>query len=85
MTGLSAHLEDYLALRRGLGFRLERPGQILEGFVGYLEQAGAATVTSEHALAWATAPAGADPGLVAQEAGRGAPVRALPGPADPRD
>ena len=61
MTGLSAHLEDYLALRRGLGFRLERPGQILEGFVGYLEQAGAATVTSEHALAWATAPAGADP------------------------
>lgn len=61
MTGLSAHLEDYLALRRGLGFKLERPGQILEDFVGYLEQAGAATVTSEHALAWATAPAGADP------------------------
>jgi integrase len=61
MSGLRSHLEDYLALRRGLGFRLGRPGQILEGFVGYLEQAGAATVTTAHALAWATAPAGADP------------------------
>jgi integrase/recombinase XerD len=61
MSGLRSHLEDYLALRRGLGFRLGRPGQILEGFVAYLEQAGAATVTTERALAWATAPAGADP------------------------
>jgi integrase len=61
MSGLRSHLEDYLALRRSLGFRLGRPGQILEGFAGYLEQAGAATVTTAHALAWATGPAGADP------------------------
>jgi integrase/recombinase XerD len=61
MSGLRDHLADYLALRRGLGFKLERPGQLLAGFVGYLEQAGAATVTTGHALAWATAPAGADP------------------------
>jgi integrase len=61
MSALRGHLEDYLALRRGLGFKLGRPAQILEGFVGYLEQAGAATVTTAHALAWATAPAGADP------------------------
>jgi integrase len=61
MSGLHAHLEDYLELRRGLGFKLGRAGQILEGFAGYLEQAGAATVTTEHALAWATAPADADP------------------------
>lgn len=61
MSDLRKHLEDYLALRRSLGFKLGRPGQILEGFVGYLEQAGAATVTTAHALAWATAPAGADP------------------------
>jgi integrase/recombinase XerD len=61
MSGPRSHLEDYLALRRGLGFRLRRHGQMLEGFVSYLEQAGAATVTAEHALAWATAPAGADP------------------------
>jgi integrase len=61
MSVLRKHLEDYLALRRSLGFKLGRPGQMLEGFVGYLEQSGAATVTTGHALAWATAPAGADP------------------------
>jgi integrase/recombinase XerD len=61
MSALRGHLEDYLALRRGLGFSLGRPAQILAGFVGYLEQAGAVTVTTGHALAWATEPAGADP------------------------
>jgi integrase len=61
MSGLRSHLEDYLALRRSLGFKLGRPGQILAGLVSYLEHAGAATITTEHALAWATAPADADP------------------------
>lgn len=61
MSVLRSHLEDYLALRRSLGFKLGRPGQMLEGFVGCLEQAGAETVTTGHALAWATAPASADP------------------------
>jgi integrase len=61
VSALRGHLEDYLALRRSLGFKLGRPGQMLEGFVGYLEQEGAATVTTGHALAWATDPAGADP------------------------
>jgi len=61
MSVLRKHLGDYLALRRSLGFKLGRPGQMLDGFVGYLEQAGAETVTTGHALAWATGPAGADP------------------------
>jgi integrase/recombinase XerD len=61
MSGLGTHLEDYLALRRSLGYKLARPGQMLPGFVSYLEAAGAAAITIEHALAWATAPAGADP------------------------
>ena len=61
MSDLGRHLEDYLALRRSLGFRLGRTGRHLESFAGYLEEAGAATVTTAHALAWATAPAGADP------------------------
>jgi integrase/recombinase XerD len=61
MSAVRSHLEDYLALRRSLGFRLRRPGQMLEELVGYLEQAGAQTVTTGHALAWATAPASADP------------------------
>ncbi len=61
MSGLREHLEDYLALRRGLGYKLGRPGQMLPGFVSYLEGAGAATITAGHALAWATGPACADP------------------------
>jgi integrase/recombinase XerD len=61
MSVLREHLRDYLELRRGLGFKLARPGQLLAGLAGYLEEAGAATITIEHALAWATAPAGADP------------------------
>jgi len=61
MTGLRGALDDYLAVRRALGFKLERPGQLLADFTGYLEAAGAPSVTTELALAWATAPAGADP------------------------
>ncbi|MBO0816267.1 MAG: tyrosine-type recombinase/integrase [Actinobacteria bacterium] len=61
MSALRRHLEDYLALRRSLGFKLGRAGLHLESFVGWLEQAGAQTVTVENALAWATAPADADP------------------------
>jgi integrase/recombinase XerD len=61
MSALREHLADYLALRRSLGYKLARVGQMLPGFVSYLEAAGAATVTTGHALAWATAPGGADP------------------------
>ena len=61
MSGLRDALGDYLSLRRSLGFKLERPGQLLEDFTGYLDAAGAPTVTTELALAWATAPADADP------------------------
>jgi integrase/recombinase XerD len=61
MSGLRAHLADYLTLRRGLGYKLERPGQLLASFVSCLEEAGVATATTGHALAWATAPADADP------------------------
>jgi integrase/recombinase XerD len=61
MTGLADAAEDYLALRRSLGFKLERPGQLLADFAGYLDACGATTVTTELALAWATRPAGADP------------------------
>jgi integrase/recombinase XerD len=61
MSVLRSHLDDYLELRRSLGFGLGRTGQILAGLVTYLDEADAATVTAEHALAFATAPAGADP------------------------
>ena len=61
MTALRDHLDGYLALRRSLGYKLSRPGQMLRGFVSYLEAAGAPAITTAHALAWATEPATADP------------------------
>jgi hypothetical protein len=35
MSGLHAHLDDYLRLRRALGFKLERHGQILPQLVAF--------------------------------------------------
>ena len=61
MTDLRSAVDDYLRIRRGLGFQLERAGRLLPDFVGYLEQADAEHLTSELALAWAMSPAGAHP------------------------
>jgi hypothetical protein len=54
-------LDDYLALRRALGFRLATAGRLLGQFVSWLEARGASTITTADALAWATLPAGASP------------------------
>jgi integrase len=43
-------------VRRALGSKLESHGRLLADFVAYLEAAGAATVTTELALAWAKLP-----------------------------
>lgn len=51
-------VDDYLTIRRSLGYRLERHGRLLPDFADHLDQAGAATITVEHALAWATSPEG---------------------------
>lgn len=61
MSALRDVAEDYLRMRRALGYKLEIQGLLLNGFVSYLDEIGAVTVTIENAVAWATAPAGADP------------------------
>jgi integrase/recombinase XerD len=53
VSGLRTAAGDYLTVRRRLGFKLERAGRLLPDFVTYLERAGATTITSELALAWA--------------------------------
>jgi integrase len=59
MSGtLRRSVADYLAVRRALGYKLARPEKLLAQFAGYLDQAGTATVTAEHALAWAVLPGG---------------------------
>lgn len=61
MTSLSDMVEDYLAVRRSLGFKLSGYGRLLGDFVAYLDAAGATTVTAEAAMAWAVQPKHATP------------------------
>ena len=56
MSQLRNAVDDYLRIRRALGFKLERAGHLLPQFVAYLERAGAETITTELALAWAKQP-----------------------------
>jgi integrase/recombinase XerD len=44
----------------GLGYKLDRAEKLLGQFVSFLEQAGAATVTVDAAVAWATQPSNGD-------------------------
>jgi integrase len=61
MSELRQHLTDYLELRRGLGFKLERDGRLLPEFVDFTEAEGLDHVTTDAALAWATRPSQAHP------------------------
>lgn len=61
MTDLFAEVDSYLAMRRGLGFKLVDAGSLLPDFVGYLHHHGSEQVSTELALAWATQPVNAHP------------------------
>ena len=50
---MRTHLEDYLRLRRALGFKLIQPGHVLPQFVTWLEGTGAETITIDAAITWA--------------------------------
>jgi integrase/recombinase XerD len=58
---LRTRVEEYLTLRRSLGFKLRRDGLILAQFVDYCKAAGISTITTEVALAWAKLPGGDSP------------------------
>ena len=61
MSALRGHVDDYLRVRRSLGFKLQRHGRLLPQLVAYLQAAGERTVTSELAIAWARLPVDAHP------------------------
>jgi integrase len=61
MSALSSALKDYLALRRSLGFKLERAEKLLGQFVSHCEAAGSDVVTMQLALTWAMLPKSASP------------------------
>lgn len=58
MSALHQACDDYLALRRALGFKLKRHGRLPPDLVAHLHAAGETTVTIRLALEWATQPAG---------------------------
>ena len=61
MNALEQHLEEYLRVRRSLGYKLERHGHTLPDLIVYLQQHGSSTITSELAIAWARSTTGACP------------------------
>ena len=61
MSALDAHVQDYLRLRRALGFKLKPEGRLLPQLAAYLDAAGASTLTSDLAIAWARLPVGVQP------------------------
>src|SRR6266446_3607439 len=56
MKTLRQALEDYLALRHAMGFKLSEARTLLPQFVACLEQRGHTFITTEGAVEWATQP-----------------------------
>lgn len=57
MTELTQRVEDYLSMRRALGYKLTHQARLLRNFAVYVEDHNPADgVTIEVALAWATLP-----------------------------
>jgi len=61
MNSLRKAVEDYLAMRRSLGFKLRDMGYNLHHFVSFLEQQGSSVITTELALRWAQLPQNVQP------------------------
>jgi len=56
MNDLHAALDEYLSVRRTLGFKLRDEGTALPKFLSFLEKNGALYITTGLALQWATQP-----------------------------
>lgn len=69
MSALREALQDYLALRRGLGTQMRGPDSRLRRFVEFLDSQGADVITTEVALRWATASPAATSATWAQRLG----------------
>jgi integrase len=61
MTSLLKAVDDYLTLRRRLGYKLKDPGTYLHDFVSFLERQEVSRITTDLALRWAMQPAEAQP------------------------
>lgn len=66
MNTLQEAVQDYLALRRSLGFKLRDAGKGLLDFVAFMEQQRASYITHRLALAWAQQTSTAPPSIWAR-------------------
>ena len=66
MKPLTKAINDYLALRRSLGFKLRDAGVGLMNFASFMEQQEAQSITTRLALDWAQQPRDAQPAHWAQ-------------------
>jgi integrase/recombinase XerD len=66
MSSLRQAIEEYLVLRRQLGFKLDRQQFSLREFASFMENCGASFITTERALQWALRPQRASPSYLAQ-------------------
>ena len=69
MSALHTAFDEYLAVRRALGYQLRLEGRLLRRFVDFAERSGADYITTELALRWATQPAQAQPSQWANRLG----------------
>lgn len=56
MNTLRDALQEYIDLRRGLGFKMRDAGLLLPRFVSFMEQRQAGHITTRLALEWAQRP-----------------------------
>ena len=61
MNPLDLALNEYIAIRRALGFELREVTGCLRNFVAFLKIEGSSYITKELALRWATQPADVQP------------------------
>ena len=69
MSALQVALDEYLSVRRALGYKLRLSGRLLQRFVDFADRQGATYITSELAAAWATLPGSAQPAQWANRLG----------------
>ena len=66
MKPLREAVQEYLSMRRALGFKLQKAGQALVDFVAFMEKHRASYITQRLALAWAQQPQDVLPAYWAQ-------------------
>jgi integrase/recombinase XerD len=61
MTALRQAVQEYVQMRRDLGFKLHEAGKGLVDFMRFMEQHRASHITQALAMAWAQQPSHAQP------------------------